>query len=104
MVDLDKAREIAKLIRISEDKPSKSVDAHDLKGREDHKDTMLRHGVLISKSVTPSLDSQLNSVCETLHTPRECVSAFVLNILINNVISLSPDCGGCNNSGMITPS
>ena len=79
MVDLDKAREIAKLIRISEDKPSKSVDAHDLKGREDHKDTMLRHGVLISKSVTPSLDSQLNSVCETLHTPRECVSAFVYN-------------------------
>ena len=64
MVDLDRARGIAESIRISEDKPSKSVDPHDLKGREDHKDTMLRHGVLISKSVTP-LFMILNSVCES---------------------------------------
>jgi len=79
MVDLNKARGIAEFIRISEDKPSKSIDPNDLKGREDHKDTMLRHGVLISKSVTPSLDNQLNSVCEAIHIPRECVTAFVYN-------------------------
>lgn len=79
MVDLSQAREIAGFIRISEDKPSKSVDPRDLKGREYHKDTMLRHGVLISKSVTPSLHDQLNTVCETLNVPRECVTAFVYN-------------------------
>lgn len=79
MVDLDRARRIAEFIRISEDKPSQSIDPHDLRGREDHKDTMLRHGVLISKSVTPSLHDQLNSVCESLYIPRECVTAFVYN-------------------------
>ena len=79
MVDLKKARKIARFVRISEDKPSKNFDFSDLKSRDDVKDTMLRHGVLISKSVTPSLEDQLNSVCETLHIPRECVSAFVYN-------------------------
>ena len=79
MVDLNQARGVAEIVRISEDKPSESVDPHNLLGRENHKDTMLRNGVLISKSVTPSLDDHLNSVCETLHIPRECVAAFVYN-------------------------
>ena len=79
MVDLNQAREIARLIRISEDKPSEYINPQDLEHRVDHKDSMLRHGVLISKSVTPSLDSQVNSVCETLNIPRDCVAAFVYN-------------------------
>ena len=59
MVDLKKARKIARFVRISEDKPSKNFDFSDLKSRDDVKDTMLRHGVLISKSVTPSLKINL---------------------------------------------
>lgn len=79
MVDLKRAREIAARVRISEDKPSKSTSPFDIKGRDGHKDAMLRHGVLISQSVTPSLDDLLEAVCRTLNAPRECVAAFVYN-------------------------
>ena len=79
MTDIRKAKEIAKLARLSEDELSESINPHDFRGREYHKDTMLRHGVLISKSVTPSLDDRLNAVCKTLQLPRECVTAFVYN-------------------------
>lgn len=79
MADLKRAREIAARVRISEDRPSKFESSFDIKDRYRHKDAMLRHGVLISQSVTPSLDDQLEAVCRTLNTPRECVAAFVYN-------------------------
>jgi hypothetical protein len=79
MADLNKARKIAEAVRLSEDKPSKMFDSNDFKGRNYHKDAMLRHGVLISKSVTPSLDSGLGEVCKALKIPRDCVNAFVYN-------------------------
>jgi len=79
MVDISRAREIAAKVRISEDRPSRSESPFDVKVREGHRDAMLRHGVLISQSVTPSLDDQIKTVCQSLNTPRKCVTAFVYN-------------------------
>lgn len=77
MADLRKARKLASFVRLSEDKLSEISNSENLKGRERHRDTMLRHGVLISKSVTPLLENRLASVCDTLDIPRESVTAFV---------------------------
>lgn len=77
MVDLRKARKLASFVRLSEDKLSEISNSENLRGREGHRDTMLRHGVLISKSVTPLLEDRLASVCDTLDIPRESVTAFV---------------------------
>lgn len=79
MADLCKARKLALSVRLSEDKLSEVSDSESLKGRERHRDTMLRHGVLISKSVAPLLEDRLAGVCDTLNIPRENVTAFVYN-------------------------
>ena len=77
MADLCKARKLASFVRLSEDKLSEISNSGNLRDREGHRDTMLRHGVLISKSVTPLLEDRLASVCDTLDIPRESVTAFV---------------------------
>ena len=79
MVDLSKARKLASLVRLSDDKSPETSNFQDLRAREDHKDIMLRHGVLISKSVTPVLEDRLAEVCNILNIPRENVTAFVYN-------------------------
>lgn len=76
---LSEARELASFVRLPEDKPSADSSAISLKGREVHKDAMLRHGVLISQSVTPVLEGRLIEVCGALKMPRESVAAFVYN-------------------------
>ncbi len=80
MTDLKTARKIASFVRLSEDKEEDlKFNPRNLKWGEHGKDTMLRHGVLLSESVTPLLEKRLSSVCETLSIPRENVSAFVYN-------------------------
>ena len=59
MTDLCKARKLASFVRLSEDKPSRVSGFEVVRGRENHRDTMLRHGVLISKSVAPLLEDRL---------------------------------------------
>lgn len=79
MVSLESARALGARVRLSEDKLGKQLDSQDLKGREQHKDSMLRYGLLISKSMTPVLEQQLSEVCDRLLIPRESVTAFVYN-------------------------
>lgn len=79
MTDLCKARKLASFVRLSEDKPSRVSGFEVVRGRENHRDTMLRHGVLISKSVAPLLEDRLVCVCDSLNIPRESVTAFVYN-------------------------
>jgi hypothetical protein len=79
MTDLSRAREVAALVRLSEDKRDFKFDPNYIESREDHSDTMLRHGVLISESVTPLLEERLSITCKALHVPRENVNAFVYN-------------------------
>ncbi len=79
MVDLNRARELASFVRLSEDKTDPKLDSQNLEGREHHKDTMLRYGVLLSESVTPVLEERLLDVCNTLGIPRKNVTAFVYN-------------------------
>ena len=76
-VDIRRAQEMASFVRLPEDKPSRASDYRDLRGGEEHRDAMLRHGVLISKSVTPILEDRLVEVCEVLEIPRENVTAFI---------------------------
>jgi len=79
MIDLSRGREIAALVRLSEDKKDPKFESIYFKSREDHSDTMLRHGVLISDAVTPLLEEGLSRACNVLNVPRENVSAFVYN-------------------------
>ncbi len=79
MVNIKTAREIASFVRLSEDKEDLKFDLRNLKGGEHHRDTMLRHGVLLSESVTPVLEERLSAVCRNLGIPRKNVSAFVYN-------------------------
>lgn len=73
------SRQQAARARLFEDKPGTLIQQSDFAHRAFHRDSMLRHGVLISPSVTPGLETQLNAVCSKLSTPRTCVSAFVYN-------------------------
>lgn len=79
MVNLRSARELAERVRVSEDHPGKHLKSHELKGGSQHKDSMLRHGLLISESVTPEIEKRMREVCERLLVPRESVTAFVYN-------------------------
>lgn len=79
MVDLQLARAQASRVRMSEDKTDTQLDSIALQGREHHKDSMLRHGLLISESVTPILEKYISKVCERLLIPRRSVTAFVYN-------------------------
>jgi hypothetical protein len=60
MVDLQDARAQAERMRLSEDKPGKQLKSDNLKGREQHKDSMLRHGLCVSESMTPVLEKRIN--------------------------------------------
>lgn len=79
MVDLQLARAQASRVRLSEDQSGKKLDFRDLQGRSQHKDSMLRNGLLISESMTPVLEKRICQVCERLLIPRNSVTAFVYN-------------------------
>ena len=57
MTDLSSARELAERVRVEEDRQGKHLESHELQGRSQHKDSMLRHGLLVSESVTPEIES-----------------------------------------------
>lgn len=77
--NLHKARELATRIRLSEDKANARSGRGVSRHHEGYKDSMLRHGVLISKSVTPSLETYIMEICDILGCHRERVAAFVYN-------------------------
>lgn len=77
MASLSTAKGLADRIRYKED--IRLVDEQDSFKSSAHKDSMLRHGILISSSLTPVLEERICSVCDSLHIPRSCVSAFVHN-------------------------
>lgn len=78
MADLIKARQLAEQVRLSEDRPQDgSQNPQDYLGREQHRDSMLRHGVLISEQMTPDIEARLTEVCDRLRVPRSSISAFV---------------------------
>lgn len=79
MVDLKLARAQAQRVRLSEDVSGTTLDYKDLEGREHHKDSMLRHGLLISESMTPILEKRIREVCDRLLIDRQSVTAFVYN-------------------------
>jgi len=79
MTDLRSARELAERVRVVEDHPGKHLESHELQSRSQHKDSMLRHGLLISESVTPKIEKRIAVVCERLLIPRISVTAFVYN-------------------------
>ena len=79
MVDLNLARSQAYRVRMAEDKSGNPLSHHDFQNRQHHKDSMLRHGVVISESMTPTLEKSLCAVCERLLIPRYSVTAFVYN-------------------------
>lgn len=70
---------MASFVRLSEDKADPKLELQSLEGGEHHRDTMLRHGVLLSESVTPVLEERLSDVCNALAIPRKNVTAFVYN-------------------------
>lgn len=79
MDSLSEAKKLASKIRFSEDQATPGPFSPDYVDGEKHKDRMLKHGVLISHSVTPALEENIVEVCSTLGLPRSCVSAFVFN-------------------------
>ena len=79
MADLKSARAQVQRARLSEDKSGKELKSYDYQGREQHKDSMLRHGLLISESMTPLLEKHIKKICERLLIPRRSVTAFVFN-------------------------
>ena len=80
MLNLKAARNIASFARLPEDKEKDlRLDPRNQQWGEHGKNTMLRHGVLLSESVTPLLEERLSNVCGTLGVPRKNVSAFVYN-------------------------
>ena len=79
MIDLKSARELAEQVRASEDLPDKHLGPHKRQGGSEYKDSMLRHGLLISDSVTPKIEKCISEVCQRLLTPRASVTAFVYN-------------------------
>ena len=79
MPNLDAARALANRLRLTEDLRGDPISETEFSGREEHRDAMLRHGLLISSSVTPLLERRISEVCERLTVPREAVTAFVYN-------------------------
>lgn len=78
MASLHLARKMASRVRLSEDKPISNGSFRQFGGHE-HRDSMLRRGLLISKSMTPLLEERLASVCARLLIPRSNITAFVHN-------------------------
>ncbi len=79
MVSLGEARHLASLLRLSEDREDALSNLENSEGRRNHRDAMLRHGVLLCESVTPTLEKRLSTVCKALGIPRNNVTAFVYN-------------------------
>jgi hypothetical protein len=79
MPNLGTARALANRIRVAEDLQGAAFTEMAFAGREEHKDSMLRHGLLVSSSVTPLLERRIAEVCERLRVPRDAVTAFVYN-------------------------
>ena len=79
MTDLSSARALAERVRVDEDRQGKHLQSHEFQGRSQHKDSMLRHGLLVSDSVTPAIERRLSDVCERLTVPRSAVTAFIYN-------------------------
>ena len=79
MANIEAARERAQLVRLPEDKPAQNLRLVEIEGARRHRDAMLRHGVLITASVMPALETVLVEVCTTLGVSRGSVTAFVHN-------------------------
>ena len=77
MSDLNLAKERASYLRLPEDLSTETMPMEMFSGRGQHRDQMLRQGILISESVTPKLEEEILSVCQALAMPRQSVSAFV---------------------------
>jgi hypothetical protein len=77
MADLEQARTLGTKIRLPEDAAPSASESLKIEERSAHRDSMLRHGVLISKAMTPDLERNIAEVCERLSVPRSAVSAFV---------------------------
>ena len=79
MTSLEEARVFAARVRLPEDKLGDPLKFQELRNREQHKDSMLRHGLLVTEAMTPLLEKRLCAVCERLFIPRQSVTAFVYN-------------------------
>lgn len=79
MTSLEEARVFAARVRLPEDRSGDPLKFQELRKREQHKDSMLRHGLLITEAMTPVLEKRLSAVCERLFIPRQSVTAFVYN-------------------------
>ena len=65
MTDLVSARALAERVEVEEDRQGKHLESHELQGRSQYKDSMLRHGLLISESVTPKIEKRISEVCDS---------------------------------------
>ena len=63
MDDLGSARKLANRVRFREDTTGDQLSAQDLLNLVEHKNQMLRSGLLISADLTPSLEDVLSTVC-----------------------------------------
>ena len=77
MGDLNLAKEKASYLRLPEDISTETMPMEMFSGLGQHRDQMLRQGILISESVTPKLEEALSAVCKVLAMPRQAVHAFV---------------------------
>ena len=78
MIDqVAKAKSYANKLRFAEELNGKEGDASLYSGAFLHRDAMYRQGLAISSAVLPSIEAVFCSVCESLHLPRQVVSAFV---------------------------
>ena len=77
MADLEQARTLGMKVRLTEDKVATRRESFKIEGRSEHRDSMLRHGVLISEAMTPDLERNISEVCGRLFVPRSAVTAFV---------------------------
>jgi len=77
MANLEQARALGMKVRLPEDKAGNRREILKTEGRAEHRDSMLRHGILISEAMAPDLENSIYEVCERLSVPRSAVSAFV---------------------------
>ena len=78
MADDYLGRKLAEFVRLEEDVAEPGAASFQA-ARSDHRDAMLRHGVLISSAMTPRLEARLQMVCEKLGIHRAQVTAFAYN-------------------------
>jgi hypothetical protein len=104
MPELQRARSLAARVRLSEDKAVEIANSKKSHGKDLYKDSMLRHGLLISEAMSPLLEQRLSEVCTRLFVPRSSVIAFVYNsaeIQADCVIDSSESCVLRFTSGLI---